>query len=72
VPRQTGEPLADWLTRALADASLARQREPLHQLLQLHYRLRFDPAGLSTAEREQLAREVKAQMEILATLTVTR
>jgi len=68
VPRQTGEPLADWLTRALAEASLAGLREPLNRLLLLHYRLRFDPAGLTAAERAKLTRETQVQLKILASL----
>jgi len=70
VPRQIGEPLSEWMTRALAEPALAHLRAPLQQLLRLHYRLRFDPEGLSAAEREQLARDVQAQMKILAELTV--
>jgi protein-glutamine gamma-glutamyltransferase len=65
VPRLTGETLAAWLERALADQTLAGFREPLTMLLRLHYRLRFDPAGLTPAEREQLARETAQQMERL-------
>ena len=65
VPRLTGETLAAWLERALAEPALAEFREPLTALLRLHYRLRFDPAGLTTVEREQLARDTARQMELL-------
>jgi len=33
---------------------------PLRPLLALHYRYRFDPAGLSSAEREQLRASARA------------
>ena len=65
VPRQTGEPLADWLERALTEPALADLRAPLQQLLRWHYRHRFDPAGLSAEEREKLKREAKACLDTL-------
>lgn len=58
VPRQTGEPLSDWMERALRAQTLTGLREPLQELLQLHYRHRFDPRGLSAADRETMKREV--------------
>ena len=57
VPRQPGEPLGPWLERVLAEPTLAAWREPLQRLLLLHYRHRFDPQGLSAADRARLARE---------------
>jgi hypothetical protein len=57
VPRQTGEPLADWLERALAGPALPGMSEPLRELLRLHYRHRFDPRGLNATEREELRRK---------------
>ena len=59
VPRQPSEPLSDWLTRALADPARADLRQPLQELLRLHYRHRFDPRGLNGKEREALTREAK-------------
>jgi hypothetical protein len=38
----------------------------LEELLRLHYRLRFDPRGLSGPERETLTREAKRCLEKLA------
>lgn len=64
--RQSGEPLSDWLERALADALLADLRAPLEELLRLHYRHRFDPRGLNANEREQLTRQAKACIEKLS------
>ena len=60
VPRQPSEVFSDWLERALAEPALTALRGPLQELLRLHYRHRFDPEGLSAAEREQLRREAKA------------
>jgi transglutaminase-like putative cysteine protease len=66
VPRQAGETLSDWLPRALADPALAGLREPLRELLPLHYAHRFDPRGLSGPEREALAREAKICLDMLS------
>ena len=57
VTRQPGEPLSTWLMRASADPSLAEVRDRLRKLLQLHYRYRFDPAGVTQDDREALRRE---------------
>jgi hypothetical protein len=59
VPRQPGEALADWLERLLTQNSLIRLRLPLLDLLQLHYRHRFDPDGLRPDERKLLAEKVR-------------
>ncbi len=54
--RRDGEAFSDWLARIepLARLPLAT----LRQLLVLHYRLRFDPQGIGTTEREALRRGV--------------
>jgi hypothetical protein len=66
VPRQSSEPLSGWLTRALADPALADLRQPLQELLRLHYIHRFDPRGLSEQEREALTREAKICLDTLS------
>ena len=66
VPRRPGEPLSDWLERALADAALADLRAPLADLLHLHYRYRFDPQGLSADERERLTEKAKSCLYALS------
>jgi len=66
VARQPGEPLADWLERAVAVPNLADLGEPLRGLLRLHYRYRFDPHGLGMAERTTLTRGAKTCLESLA------
>ena len=40
----------------------------MQELLRLHYGHRFDPRGLSGAERESLAREAKTCLEALSRL----
>jgi len=58
--RAPGEPLARWLAAVAAAAPPAVATEPLRPLLDLHYRYRFDPAGLATAERQRLRAESQA------------
>ena len=58
--RPAGQPLGPWLD-AMADAPPPGVAvTPLRPLLALHYRYRFDPAGLGGAEREQLRAEAEA------------
>jgi transglutaminase-like putative cysteine protease len=58
--RQAGQPLGRWLD-AMADAPPSGVSvTPLRPLLALHYRYRFDPAGLGGAERERLRAEAEA------------
>jgi protein-glutamine gamma-glutamyltransferase len=68
VPRQPSEPLAGWLTRVLDEPALSDLRNPLQELLRLHYRHRFDPRGLSGPERETLAQDAKICLDSLAQL----
>jgi transglutaminase-like putative cysteine protease len=66
LPRAPDDSLADWLERTLTEPALAGQREPLRDLLQLHYRYRFDPRGLSESEIKSLALNADAVMTALA------
>jgi len=59
-PREPGEPLHVWLRRVTDDSRLAELKQPLENILVLHYRYRFDPQGLDATERQQLRREVEA------------
>jgi hypothetical protein len=68
LPRPPNESLADWLERATRAPEFTPLRPGLQQLLQLHYRYRFDPAGLGEAEREQLRAEARQCLEVLAQL----
>lgn len=65
-PRPTGEPLAEWLERALAEPALAEWRAPLRRLLHLHYRHRFDPHGLTAAEREAMRQNIRVALAQIA------
>jgi protein-glutamine gamma-glutamyltransferase len=64
--RHPEESLSDWLQRALADPHLANTSDPLRELLQLHYRYRFDPNGLSEADREKLRHTARACLQTIA------
>jgi hypothetical protein len=69
VVRNADEPVARWLERgSQAVASLREEKETVRELVNLHYRYRFDPNGLSDADRERLrqhasrlARQVRKQ-----------
>jgi hypothetical protein len=52
--------LARWLDAILAAAPPALATAPLVELLALHYRHRFDPAGLPAAERRRLSEAAAA------------
>ena len=54
LPRRPDETLSDWLVRVQTHPTLAVIQEPLHVILRLHYRYRFDPLGLGKEEREEL------------------
>ncbi|MBI2526301.1 MAG: hypothetical protein HYV93_09990 [Candidatus Rokubacteria bacterium] len=56
--RQEWEPLAHWIERIGQAPEMSRAAARLPRVLRLHYRYRFDPAGLSAAEREQLRHDV--------------
>jgi hypothetical protein len=64
--RGTNEPLTDWLERAAAEPSLFELKDPLHALLRLHYRYRFDPEGLSDSDREELRRKARECLDKLS------
>jgi transglutaminase-like putative cysteine protease len=53
--RAPGEPLSAWLARIEAAAVPGVSVTPLAPLLALHYRYRFDPDGLPSADRGALA-----------------
>jgi protein-glutamine gamma-glutamyltransferase len=69
--RGPNEPLTDWLGRAAKEPALVDLKDPLRALLQLHYRYRFDPNGLSDAHREELRREARTCLEKLARVEPT-
>jgi hypothetical protein len=59
--RREGETLSAWLTR-IGKEEKARSAN-LRPLVTLHYRLRFDPAGLAKKERDLLRSEVAAWLQ---------
>ena len=60
--RQPGESIQTWLQRVgELKPELVKQLPPL---VQLHYRYRFDPAGLTKEEREQLKEGVNEWMRV--------
>jgi len=64
--RRPGESLFHWLAQAGGDPAVAGLQEPLRQLVRLHYRLRFDPRGLTAPERDELRRQTRACLAGLA------
>jgi hypothetical protein len=65
-PRPPGETVSNWLERALQEPALADLRAPLQELLSLHYRLRFDPDGLASEDRQALAQQAREILAMLA------
>jgi hypothetical protein len=58
--RRPEEPLSAWILRVAEQPAFAGFENTLRDLLRLHYRLRFDPAGLSAPERETLRSGARA------------
>jgi hypothetical protein len=61
--RQPGENLAAWLNRLPHAPSPGAESTDWQEMLGLHKRYRFDPAGLSAAEKQHLAQRVAAWLE---------
>jgi hypothetical protein len=59
-PREPGETLSLWLQRATKEPRLIDLKQPLENVLRLHYRYRFDPGGLNPSERRALRQDVEA------------
>lgn len=66
VPRSPGETYQAWLQRCIATPELAVIREPLSAALHLHYRYRFDPAGITAADREALRTHTRVCLTALS------
>jgi hypothetical protein len=54
LPRGPGETVMEWLARIGPGLPEGMRASELIELASLHYRHRFDPAGLATADRERL------------------
>lgn len=58
--RKDAETVTEWLTRIANQIGSDGDSETLRRLARLHYRHRFDPLGLSAAEREALRMQALA------------
>lgn len=63
VQRRPGDTLINWLD-GLAAGESGERRQMLQEILGLHYRYRFDPAGLSGTERSRLRELVSGWLSI--------
>jgi transglutaminase-like putative cysteine protease len=61
--RRPAEPATVWLTRVGELAPVSASRAELDTLVTLHYRHRFDPAGLPEADRARLRAAARAWLE---------
>jgi hypothetical protein len=64
--RPRGETFAHWLRRLAATPAFRGPRQRLQTLVDLHYRYRFDPAGLSASERKALTEQARHWLGRLA------
>ena len=55
-----GETMREWVARIAPQLPQVPARDELAALLDLHYRCRFDPAGVPTDERSQFSTRVDA------------
>jgi hypothetical protein len=72
VPREPSEPLSDWLERATAAVDSPALKASLDELLRLHYRYRFDPAGLNEHDRAVLRERARACLTTVTTSAASR
>jgi hypothetical protein len=61
--RYPWEPLSNWIRRIEQAQSSSVSTETLHSVLALHYRYRFDPNGITMAEKATLKSEVQEWLE---------
>lgn len=54
IVREPAETMGAFVARAAAHREVLGAGQPLHEAFQLHYRYRFDPNGLSRADRQRL------------------
>ena len=53
-PREPGETVTAWLARIASRLPVGMEQQVLAEIARLHYRYRFDPVGISSAERQRL------------------
>ena len=68
--RNASETPKQWVERLECELSQSEFRG-LQEILELHYRLRFDPKGLSDNDREQLAHQIKVWLSNTANKRLT-
>jgi hypothetical protein len=64
--RPSGESLSEWIERITHHQPAGFDAEAARRALRLHYRYRFDPEGLNSAERGELARLAASLIEGMA------
>ncbi len=69
--RRPGEPSTLWLERIRHYFPINTNGELLLRIVDLHYRYRFDPEGISAEEREEMRHAVKTILEQLERLSQT-
>jgi len=63
VPRRGGEPLQEWADRVETARQHGQKIAPLRDIIALHYAYRFDPQGITPAQRRKLRACVDAWLE---------
>ena len=61
--RAPGEPLTRWARRLSEAGEITAAGELLGTILPMHYRYRFDPAGIGEEERGRLETEVQSWLD---------
>ena len=61
--RRSGETFTHWIARIQEVGPPLAGEEQLKDLLFLHYRLRFDPKGITQTEMEELKNGVRTWLE---------
>jgi hypothetical protein len=61
--RNPTETLRNWIGRMPENQSASHRMDDLKSILTLHYRYRFDPQGISPAEKEALTSTTRAWLD---------
>lgn len=68
--RDPGQPLGEWLDRLCVRNEVSGVDTIVTEMLPVHYRYRFDPEGISAADRKALQQRVRAWLDHYASLVV--
>ena len=63
IPRRHEESITTWLARVEAAQHFQKPAPPLRDVVTLHYAYRFDPQGITAAQRRELKSSVNAWLE---------